>query len=84
MTGSYNTMVGNNEGSMVSLHHAALGGRLDLKCLKRCLTPQVLGMKLPNVFGRAEKVGFQFSYGTKETSYGFSFFKPQPGNFERR
>uniref|UniRef100_A0AAY5KGJ2 Sorting and assembly machinery component 50 homolog, like n=1 Tax=Esox lucius TaxID=8010 RepID=A0AAY5KGJ2_ESOLU len=59
LTGSYNTMVGNNEGSMV------------------------LGVKLPNVFGRAEKLTFQFSYGTKETSYGLSFFKPQPGNFER-
>ncbi|XP_010772915.1 sorting and assembly machinery component 50 homolog [Notothenia coriiceps] len=59
MTGSYNTMVGNNEGSMV------------------------LGLKLPNVLGRAEKMNFQFSYGTKETSYGLSFFKPQPGNFER-
>ncbi|KAI4825388.1 hypothetical protein KUCAC02_021071 [Chaenocephalus aceratus] len=59
MTGSYNTMVGNNEGSMV------------------------LGVKLPNVLGRAEKMNFQFSYGTKETSYGLSFFKPQPGNFER-
>uniref|UniRef100_A0AAX7V1H2 POTRA domain-containing protein n=1 Tax=Astatotilapia calliptera TaxID=8154 RepID=A0AAX7V1H2_ASTCA len=59
MTGSYNTMVGNNEGSMV------------------------LGLKLPNVLGRAEKLTFQFSYGTKETSYGLSFFKPQPGNFER-
>uniref|UniRef100_A0A8C7DL50 SAMM50 sorting and assembly machinery component n=1 Tax=Oncorhynchus kisutch TaxID=8019 RepID=A0A8C7DL50_ONCKI len=59
MTGSYNTMVGNNEGSMV------------------------LGLKLPNVFGRAEKLTFQFSYGTKETSYGLSFFKPQPGHFEQ-
>ncbi|KAK7117597.1 hypothetical protein R3I94_022981 [Phoxinus phoxinus] len=59
MTGSYNTMVGNNEGSMV------------------------LGLKLPNVFGRAEKLTFQFSYGTKETSYGLSLFKPQPGHFER-
>uniref|UniRef100_A0A1A8FPD6 Sorting and assembly machinery component 50 homolog n=1 Tax=Nothobranchius korthausae TaxID=1143690 RepID=A0A1A8FPD6_9TELE len=59
MTGSYNTMVGNNEGSMV------------------------LGLRLPNVFGRAEKLTFQFSYGTKETSYGLSFFKPQPGHFER-
>nr|Q803G5.1 RecName: Full=Sorting and assembly machinery component 50 homolog A [Danio rerio]AAH44493.1 Sorting and assembly machinery component 50 homolog (S. cerevisiae) [Danio rerio]AAI65595.1 Samm50 protein [Danio rerio] len=59
MTGSYNTMVGNNEGSMV------------------------LGIKLPNVLGRAEKLTFQFSYGTKETSYGLSFFKPQPGHFER-
>ncbi|XP_062339133.1 sorting and assembly machinery component 50 homolog B isoform X1 [Osmerus eperlanus] len=59
LTGSYNTMVGNNEGSMV------------------------LGLKLPNVFGRAEKLTFQFSYGTKETSYGLSYFKPQPGNFER-
>ncbi|KAI1883408.1 hypothetical protein AGOR_G00231130 [Albula goreensis] len=59
MTGSYNTMVGNNEGSMV------------------------LGLKLPNFLGRAEKVTFQFSYGTKETSYGLSFFKPQPGNFDR-
>ncbi|XP_062856148.1 sorting and assembly machinery component 50 homolog A [Trichomycterus rosablanca] len=59
MTGSYNTMVGNNEGSMV------------------------LGLKLPNIFGRAEKVTFQFSYGTKETSYGLSFFKPQAGHFER-
>uniref|UniRef100_W5ND31 Sorting and assembly machinery component 50 homolog, like n=1 Tax=Lepisosteus oculatus TaxID=7918 RepID=W5ND31_LEPOC len=59
LTGSYNTMVGNNEGSMV------------------------LGLKLPNLFGRAEKLTFQFSYGTKETSYGLSFFKPQPGQFER-
>uniref|UniRef100_A0A1B8Y363 Bacterial surface antigen (D15) domain-containing protein n=1 Tax=Xenopus tropicalis TaxID=8364 RepID=A0A1B8Y363_XENTR len=59
LTGSYNTMVGNNEGSMV------------------------LGLKLPNLFGRAEKMTFQFSYGTKETSYGLSFFKPQVGNFER-
>ncbi|KAI1238875.1 Sorting and assembly machinery component 50, partial [Lamprotornis superbus] len=59
LTGSYNTMVGNNEGSMV------------------------LGLKFPNVLGRAEKVTFQFSYGTKETSYGLSFFKPRPGNFEK-
>ncbi|NXK67222.1 SAM50 protein, partial [Sylvietta virens] len=59
LTGSYNTMVGNNEGSMV------------------------LGLKFPNLCGRAEKVTFQFSYGTKETSYGLSFFKPQPGNFEQ-
>uniref|UniRef100_A0A3Q3BVI6 SAMM50 sorting and assembly machinery component n=1 Tax=Haplochromis burtoni TaxID=8153 RepID=A0A3Q3BVI6_HAPBU len=44
---------------------------------------EVLGLKLPNVLGRAEKLTFQFSYGTKETSYGLSFFKPQPGNFER-
>ncbi|TRZ17857.1 hypothetical protein HGM15179_009265 [Zosterops borbonicus] len=59
LTGSYNTMVGNNEGSMV------------------------LGLKFPNLLGRAEKVTFQFSYGTKETSYGLSFFKPRPGIFER-
>uniref|UniRef100_A0A8C9WEL3 SAMM50 sorting and assembly machinery component n=1 Tax=Scleropages formosus TaxID=113540 RepID=A0A8C9WEL3_SCLFO len=59
LTGSYNTMVGNNEGSMV------------------------LGVKLPNIFGRAEKLTFQFSYGTKETSYGLSFFKPQLGHFDR-
>lgn len=59
VTGSYNTMVGNNEGSMV------------------------LGLKLPNIFGRGEKLTFQFSYGTKETSYGLSFFKPQPGFYER-
>ncbi|XP_048863422.1 sorting and assembly machinery component 50 homolog B [Brienomyrus brachyistius] len=59
LTGSYNTMVGNNEGSMV------------------------LGIKLPNILGRAEKLTFQFSYGTKETSYGLSFFKPQPGHFDR-
>ncbi|KAF2985577.1 hypothetical protein EK904_004449 [Melospiza melodia maxima] len=60
LTGSYNTMVGNNEGSMV------------------------LGLKFPNLLGRAEKVTFQFSYGTKETSYGLSFFKPRPGNFEKK
>uniref|UniRef100_A0A3B4WJN9 SAMM50 sorting and assembly machinery component n=1 Tax=Seriola lalandi dorsalis TaxID=1841481 RepID=A0A3B4WJN9_SERLL len=54
MTGSYNTMVGNNEGSMV------------------------LGLKLPNVFGRAEKLTFQFSYGTKETSYDMNNFTPFP------
>ncbi|XP_066525245.1 sorting and assembly machinery component 50 homolog B [Hoplias malabaricus] len=59
VTGSYNTLVGNNEGSMV------------------------LGIKLPNMFGRGEKITFQFSYGTKETSYGLSFFKPQPGYYER-
>ncbi|KAL3966729.1 outer membrane protein insertion porin family [Sarotherodon galilaeus] len=40
-------------------------------------------IKLPNVLGRAEKLTFQFTYGTKEKSYGLSFFKPQPGNFER-
>lgn len=45
---------------------------------------QVLGLKLPNMLGRAEKLTFQFSYGTKETSYGLSFFKPQPGHFERK
>lgn len=49
----------------------------------RCLL-QVLGLKLPNMLGRAEKLTFQFSYGTKETSYGLSFFKPQPGFFERK
>lgn len=59
LTGSYNTMVGNNEGSMV------------------------LGIKLPNIIGRGEKLTFQFSYGTKETSYGLSFFKPQSGYYER-
>ncbi|KAI7791965.1 sorting and assembly machinery component 50-like protein B, partial [Triplophysa rosa] len=59
LTGSYNTMVGNNEGSMV------------------------LGIKLPNMCGRGERLTFQFSYGTKETSYGLSFFKPQPGYYER-
>ncbi|XP_051976763.1 sorting and assembly machinery component 50 homolog B [Xyrauchen texanus] len=59
LTGSYNTLVGNNEGSMV------------------------LGIKLPNIFGRGERLTFQFSYGTKETSYGLSFFKPQPGYYER-
>lgn len=45
LMGSYNTMVRNNEGSMV------------------------LSLKLPNLLGRAEKVTFQFSYGTRETSY---------------
>ncbi|XP_056604451.1 sorting and assembly machinery component 50 homolog B [Triplophysa dalaica] len=59
LTGSYNTMVGNNEGSMV------------------------LGIKLPNMCGRGERLTFQFSYGTKETSYGLSFFKPQPGYYQR-
>uniref|UniRef100_A0A8C4NLD6 SAMM50 sorting and assembly machinery component n=1 Tax=Eptatretus burgeri TaxID=7764 RepID=A0A8C4NLD6_EPTBU len=59
LTGSYNTMVGNNEGSM------AIGG------------------KLSNMLGRAERLVAQFSYGTKETSYGLSFFKPQTGCFER-
>lgn len=44
----------------------------------------MLGLKLPNMLGRAEKLTFQFSYGTKETSYGLSFFKPQPGFFERK
>ena len=49
-----------------------------------CPVFQVLGLKLPNMLGRAEKLTFQFSYGTKETSYGLSFFKPQPGHFERK
>lgn len=85
MTGSYNTMVGNNEGSMVgrTLHRSSSPLSLVLR-LELSLTFQVLGLKLLNVLGRAEKVAFQFSYGTKETSYGLSFFKPQPGNFERR
>lgn len=48
------------------------------------LVLQVLGLKLPNMLGRAEKLTFQFSYGTKETSYGLSYFKPQPGYFERK
>lgn len=52
--------------------------------LSSVLALQVLGLKLPNTFGRAEKITFQFSYGTKETSYGLSFFKPQPGRFERK
>lgn len=56
-------------------------GSIKLSCL---LVFQVLGLKLPNTLGRAEKVTFQFSYGTKETSYGLSFFKPQPGHFERK
>lgn len=82
LTGSYNTMVGNNEGSMVrrtprSTFHSTVQ---DTEC---CLL-QVLGLKLPNMLGRAEKLTFQFSYGTKETSYGLSFFKPQPGFFERK
>lgn len=68
----------------VALFTTLLRLYLVLKFLKLSLTFQMLGVKLPNVFGRAEKVAFQFSYGTKETSYGLSFFKPQPGNFERR
>ncbi|XP_076861385.1 sorting and assembly machinery component 50 homolog B isoform X2 [Brachyhypopomus gauderio] len=59
VTGTYNTMVNNNEGSMV------------------------LGVKVPNMFGRGERLAFQFSYGTKETSYVLAFFKPQSGCFER-
>ncbi|MBZ3891808.1 Sorting and assembly machinery component 50-like protein [Sciurus carolinensis] len=42
-----------------------------------------LSLKLLNLLGCSEKVVFEFSYGTKETSYGLSFFKPQPGNFKR-
>lgn len=45
---------------------------------------KVLGIKLPNMIGRGEKLTFQFSYGTKETSYGLSFFKPQSGFYERK
>ncbi|CAB1323551.1 unnamed protein product, partial [Coregonus sp. 'balchen'] len=55
----------------------------ELKRMTGSYNTMVLGLKLPNVFGRAEKLTFQFSYGTKETSYGLSFFKPQPGHFER-
>lgn len=84
LTGSYNTMVGNNEGSMVRRAHQTpcklFGGIHDVEHG----VPQVLGLKLPNMLGRAEKLTFQFSYGTKETSYGLSFFKPQPGSFERK
>ncbi|KAL8220748.1 UNVERIFIED_CONTAM: sorting and assembly machinery component 50 [Gekko kuhli] len=112
LTGSYNTMVGNNEGSMAKLecrndHLGVVDGRtpekmwvflavnemdvtVNLSVYKRMRRNveweslvDVLGLKFPNIFGRAEKVTFQFSYGTKETSYGLSFFKPQPGHFER-
>nr|KAF6277550.1 hypothetical protein mPipKuh1_015358 [Pipistrellus kuhlii] len=38
---------------------------------------------LPNGLDVTFEVTFQFSYGTKETSYGLSFFRPQPGHFER-
>lgn len=86
LTGSYNTMVGNNEGSMVRNTDSVLVfGWIKAGCAAILyLILQVLGLKLPNVFGRAEKFTFQFSYGTKETSYGLSFFKPQPGYFERK
>ncbi|XP_040927141.1 sorting and assembly machinery component 50 homolog A isoform X3 [Betta splendens] len=96
VTGSYNTMVGNNEGSMVRFEpqiwtcHCGISVSIMILLLRtgegpdpHVLSLQVLGLKLPNVFGRAEKLTFQFSYGTKETSYGLSFFKPQPGRFER-
>lgn len=58
--------------------------KLFLQCNQGLFPSQVLGLKLPNLLGRAEKVTFQFSYGTKETSYGLSFFRPQPGHFERK
>lgn len=61
---------------------AAAAGDAWTNCV--FLSLQVLGLKLPNMLGRAEKLTFQFSYGTKETSYGLSFFKPQPGHFERK
>ncbi|KAK1790355.1 hypothetical protein P4O66_014257, partial [Electrophorus voltai] len=41
------------------------------------------GSMVPNIFGRGERLTFQFSHRTKEASYGLSFFKPQPGCFER-
>ncbi|CAL1594833.1 unnamed protein product [Knipowitschia caucasica] len=43
----------------------------------------VLGVKLPNLCGRAERLCLQFSFGSRETSYGISLFKPQPGNIQR-
>ncbi|KAM9807943.1 sorting and assembly machinery component 50 homolog A-like [Neosynchiropus ocellatus] len=60
--------------------------RITSNCTTRVGTNEgsmVLGMKLPNVFGRAEDLSYQYSYGTNETSYGLSFFKPLLGHFER-
>ncbi|XP_053741166.1 sorting and assembly machinery component 50 homolog A-like isoform X2 [Synchiropus splendidus] len=60
--------------------------RITSNCTTRVGTNDgnvVVGMKLPNVFGRAEDLSYQCSYGTNETSFGLSFFKPLLGHFER-
>jgi len=53
LMGAINTLIGNNEGSLV------------------------LGAKLPNLFGRAEKVQAEYSHGTKRSSgFNLNFSKP--------
>jgi len=56
LMGSVNTLIGNNEGSLV------------------------LGAKLPNVLGRAEKVQLEYTHGTKRSSgFNLNFSKPLVG-----
>eukprot|EP00058_Branchiostoma_floridae_P005447 XP_002590935.1 hypothetical protein BRAFLDRAFT_285241 [Branchiostoma floridae] len=61
LTGTANTMVGNNEGSMV------------------------FGVRMPNIFGRAEKVVSEYSYSNKQrSSFAVTFMKPLHGNPDYR
>ncbi|XP_077994209.1 sorting and assembly machinery component 50 homolog A-like [Glandiceps talaboti] len=44
----------------------------------------VVGLKLPNVFGRAEKIVSEYSYGTKKSSgFHVSFIKPFKGDLQK-
>lgn len=57
IVGGVNTVVGNNEGSLV------------------------VGMRMPNLFGRGEKLHTEYSYGAKKTSsFTVSFTKPLRGS----
>ncbi|XP_069685589.1 sorting and assembly machinery component 50 homolog isoform X1 [Periplaneta americana] len=58
--GGVNTLVGNNEGSLV------------------------VGMRMPNMFGRGEKLQTEYSYGSKKTSgFNLSYIKPIRGKFSQ-
>lgn len=55
LVGGINTMVGNNEGSLI------------------------VSAKMPNLFGRGERVQMEYSYGTKNSiNFNISAFKPFP------
>jgi len=59
VTGSINTLLGDNEGSLMT------------------------GLKLPNCFGRGEKLQAEYSYGTKKSnSFNVSLIKPLFGIFK--
>ena len=42
---------------------------------------QMLQVRMPNLFGRAERLSCDYTYGTKSAvGYGASFYKPLGGN----